>query len=213
MPGERRPFLTALVACLAGAGLVAYGSTRTWSLVVVERPGLTDLRTATTGAAAYPWLIGLALVALAGAGALPATRGVVRRGLGVLVASCGAASAAGAVVARAGMHAGAAGAGAVAWPVVCVAGGLLVAAGGLAAAWRGHRWPSMGSRYERRPAGRSAGRPSGRPAGRVAPGAGEAGGRGDAQAAGARVSRPSAGPVDTRAAWDALDRGDDPTDT
>lgn len=193
----RRAFGLAVVACLAGAGLVVYGSTRTWSLQVVERPGLSDLRTATTGAADAPWLIGLALVALAGAGALLATRGPVRRGLGVLLALIGAGTAVGAIAGRAGLDAGSAGAGATFWPVVCVAGAALIMAGGLAAARSGHRWPTMGARYERRPAASTEARPAAH--------------SGPSPAAGLSRAETSE-PVDNRAAWDALDRGDDPTD-
>jgi tryptophan-associated transmembrane protein len=51
----------------------------------------------------------------------------------------------------------------------------------LTAARQGHRWPRMSARYDRRPAP-----PPAAPAG---------------------VNKP----VDNRAAWDSLDRGDDPT--
>jgi uncharacterized membrane protein (TIGR02234 family) len=144
-----RRLAAAVLACLAGAGLVLYGATRTWSLVVIARPGLPELRTARNGTDELPLLGGLALVALAGAGALLATRGAARRVLGGLLALVGAALAAGAAVARAGLDPGRAGAGATVWPVACVLGGAMIVAGGVAAARHGHRWPGMGSRYER----------------------------------------------------------------
>ena len=179
--GDRRTYLAALLACLAGAGLTLYAVTRTWSLRVEHRAGLSDLRTEQTGADLHPWLTGLAVVALAGTGALLATRGVVRRGLGVLLTLAGAGIAVGALVGLAGLDAGQAG---PAWPPATALGGAIIALGGLAAARHGHRWPVMSARYERRPAPAS-----GTPA--------------------------SAGAVeevtDTKAAWDALDRGDDPT--
>ncbi len=86
------------------------------------------------------------------------------------------------MVARAGLDAGEAGAGAVFWPVACVLGGVAVAAGGFLAVRHGHLWSAMSSRYERTPAP-------------------------------AVVRRESSDlePADNRAAWDALDRGDDPT--
>ncbi|GGQ51602.1 hypothetical protein GCM10010166_20600 [Couchioplanes caeruleus subsp. azureus] len=188
MTGSGRRLGVTVLCCAAGAGLALYGITRTWAVEVTTRPGLSDLTTARTGADLAPWVVGLALAALAGAGALLATRGVARRGLGALLALAGAAVAAGAVLGRSGAEAGAAGAGATLGPVVCVLGGLLVVAGGWRALRHGHEWPSMGARYERRP-----------PA-PAAPPAGEAGRAGADR------------PVDTRAAWDALDRGDDPTE-
>ncbi|WP_244945180.1 Trp biosynthesis-associated membrane protein [Couchioplanes caeruleus] len=170
-----------VLCCAAGAGLALYGITRAWAVEVTTRPGLPDLTTARTGADLAPWVVGLALVALAGGGALLATRGTARRGLGALLALTGAAVVAGAVGGRTGADAGAAGAGGTLWPVVCVLGGLLVVAGGWRALRHGHEWPSMGARYERRPA---------------------------------TATPPPANEderVDTRTAWDALDRGDDPT--
>ena len=179
-PGRRLAYTVLL--CAGGAGLVLYGVTRTWSEIITVRPGLSSLRAVRTGADLAPWVIGLALVALAGAGALLATRGPVRRLLGGLLALTGLGIVAGAVAGRVGLVVGSAGAGATGWPVVCVLGGLLIVLGGLSAARSGHRWPAMGARYERR-------------------------GAAEASPAGAEVDQR----VDTRAAWDALDRGDDPT--
>ncbi|MEV0003880.1 Trp biosynthesis-associated membrane protein [Micromonospora sp. NPDC050980] len=68
------------------------------------------------------------------------------------------------------------------WPALVLVGGLALAAGGACAAWRGGGWPAMGARYDRRAAPASA-VDAGRPA----------------------VQR------GTRDAWDALDRGEDPT--
>ncbi|MEU4691257.1 Trp biosynthesis-associated membrane protein [Actinoplanes sp. NPDC023714] len=179
---SRRSQLVSILACLAGGGLTLYAVTRVWSVQVEIRPGLSDLRTEQTGAASQPWLIGLALVALAGTGALLATRGRVRRGLGVLLTLIGAAIVVGGVLARVTLDAGEAGASAYLWPVACVLGGAAVAAGGLLAARHGHRWSAMSARYERSTA--TPDRP---------------------------VARSAAGETDTRSLWDALDRGDDPT--
>ena len=172
---RHRPYLLTLLACLAGAGLAAYAATRTWSLRVTTRPGLSDLRTERTGADLEPWLIGLALVALAGTGALLATHGRVRRGLGVLLALTGTGVVVGAIAGRAGLDAGSA---SPVWPIACGLGGVIIIGGGLTAARLGHRWPGMSARYDRRPA---------------------------------PAPRPADAAVDNRAAWDALDRGDDPT--
>jgi uncharacterized membrane protein (TIGR02234 family) len=194
-PTGRRLLAYTVGCCLAGAGLALFALSRAWSVQVTARPGLPDLRTARTGGAELPWLPALALVALAGAGALLATRGAARRAVGVLLAVVGVAMAGGAVAGRADLDAGAAGAGATLWPGVCVLGAAAVTLGGWWTVRHGHRWPAMGARYER-PAARRATVP-GTPAG-----AGSAGP--------AAVDQPRA---DTRDAWDALDRGEDPTVT
>ena len=178
-PGRRLAY--SVLLCAAGAGLALYGVTRTWSEIVTARPGMSSLREVRTGADLAPWVIGLALVALAGAGALLATRGLARRLLGALLALVGLGVAAGVLAGRAGLTVGVAGAGAVLGPVAGVLGGLLILLGGVSAARSGHHWPAMGARYERRGA-----------------------------AAGDRDAGVDQR-VDTRAAWDALDRGDDPT--
>jgi uncharacterized membrane protein (TIGR02234 family) len=180
----RRTQLVSVLACLAGAGLTLYAVTRVWSVQVETRPGLSDLRTEQTGAESQPWLIGLALVALAGAGALLATRGTVRRGLGVLLTVIGAGIAVGGVMARLTVDAGDAGAAALLGPVASVLGGAVVAVGGVLAARHGHRWSAMSSRYERSTVPPATPQP---------------------------VARSVPDETDTRSLWDALDRGDDPT--
>ncbi|MEV6346733.1 Trp biosynthesis-associated membrane protein [Actinoplanes sp. NPDC051851] len=205
-PGARRAHATAVLGCLVGAGLAFYAVTRTWSLTVEHRTGLTDLDTPQTGADNQPWLVGIAVVALAGAGALLATQGLLRRVLGVLLTLAGAGIIAGAVLARVSLDAGSAGAGAYFWPFATVLGGAAVAAGGLLAARHGHLWSGMSSRYDRAPATPSSARPdvatpvpfdvsreSGHP--RETTG----------------VPPVNLRPPDNRSTWDALDRGDDPT--
>jgi uncharacterized membrane protein (TIGR02234 family) len=182
----------AVLLCVAGAAVALYGITRTWAVEVTVRPGLPELRSSRTGTDVAPWVIALALVALAGGGALLATRGLARRVLGGLLAVAGAGVAVGAILGRVGLDVGAAGAGGTLGPVACVAGGLLVLAGGWSALRHGHEWPGMGARYERRPQG-------------TPPAA-----AGDHQA-GTDDRAGTDQRVETRAAWDALDRGDDPT--
>ncbi|HEX8630885.1 MAG TPA: Trp biosynthesis-associated membrane protein [Catenuloplanes sp.] len=240
-----------MLLCLVGAGLTLIAVGRTWALEVTDRPGaLPDLRQARTGAAILAWLPPLAVVGLAGAGALLATRGLVRRLLGLLLLVSGAAVAAGAGFALVAVDRGAAGPAAVGWPLLCLAGGLLAGAGAALAAARGHTWPAMGARYERPTRGRDArgdggagdrggvdagagadgavagpggagAGPGGAGAGAVDAGAGAVGaGAGGRDRGGAGYERgretgrvDPAGPVDTREAWEALDRGEDPTDT
>jgi hypothetical protein len=114
------------------------------------------------------------VVGLAAAGAVLATRGTMRRAVGVLLLLTGAGLAAGGGQGLADSRF---------WPVLCLAGGLAVAvAGGLTVA-RGQTWPTMGARYER---GRD--RTGDRP-----------------------VPAAQHGSVGSTQAWDALDRGEDPT--
>jgi tryptophan-associated transmembrane protein len=211
---SRRSYALTLAACLVGSVLAAYAVTRTWSLQLTPRTGMSDLRTARTGTDAAPWVIGLALVALAGTGALLATRGVVRRVLGVLLTLAGLGVAAGAIVARAGVDPGAAGAGANVWPVVGVLGGLIIVAGGATTVRVGGGWPAMSARYDRKvaaPAPPQVRRSS--PGDDASSAGGASSGDGGSSAGGASSASgaPSLEPVDHRAAWDALDRGDDPT--
>jgi hypothetical protein len=95
-----------------------------------------------TGAALLPWLPALALVALAGAGAVLATRGLLRTAVGVLLLVCGLGLAVGALSQL--------GSGAAAgWVLAAALGGLAVAAAGVLTVARGRAWPGMAARYER----------------------------------------------------------------
>jgi hypothetical protein len=188
----RRPrdFAYAILLCLGGAGLALLAATRTWTVeVTVRLAPLPPLHTDRTGGALLPWLPPVALVGLAGAGALIATRGGVRRGLGVLLLVLGLGLAAGGVYGVAGDGVSAA---RVAWPVLCALGGLLLAAGGVSTLLRGHRWPGMSARYER-PVRAASGDQSG-----------------DRPTAGIPPKKAGGGSVTSTQAWDALDRGEDP---
>jgi hypothetical protein len=185
----RRRLTIAVLLCLVGAGVAVFATSRTWSVDVTPRPApLPSVRVARTGGDLLPWVPALALVGLAGAGAVLATRGLVRRLIGALLVFAGAGVAAGGVYGTAAVERGGAN---PAWPALCALGGLLAAVGGLYTTARGHRWPGMGARYER------------------------PGGRGTAArdttaepADGSRVEGRT-----TTAAWEALDRGEDPTIT
>lgn len=139
----RREFTLVVLGCLAGAGLALFAATRTWAVEVTPRPApLPPLRTAQTGANLMPWLPALAVVALAGAGALPATRRAARTAVGVLLLGAGLG-----IVTGGGL--GLAADVTAVWPGLCLAGGLAVTAAAAGAVVRGHRWPAMGTRYER----------------------------------------------------------------
>ena len=80
---RRRELVLAVVGCTAGAALALYAASRTWTVAVHPRPApLPPVRQTRTGADLAPWLPALALVGLAGAGALVATRGVARLAVG-----------------------------------------------------------------------------------------------------------------------------------
>jgi hypothetical protein len=179
----RRELTYAVLLCVAGAGLALWAATRTWSVELTARPApLPPLRAARTGAGLLPWLPALAVVGLAGGGAVLATRSTVRRLLGVLLLALGLAVAVGGGY---GLVAAFGGEVSRRWPALCLAGGLLAATGGALTALRGAGWPTMGARYERR-----------------------------ARAAVDAPAGVAAAPVTGRRAteaWDALDRGEDPT--
>lgn len=178
--GARRAMTYAVLLCLAGAGLALFATTRTWAVEVVTRPApLPAQREVYTGARLLPWLPALALVGLAGAGAVIATRGRLRRVLGGLVTLLGVLIAAGGGYGAAGPVTGEVHRG---WPLLCLLGGVLAVGGGAWTAMAGQTWPAMGARYERPTVA-----PSGPPP------------------AGTR-------PDGTRDVWDALDRGEDPTE-
>lgn len=160
--------------CAVGAGLALFAATRIWLVEVVSRPApLPVLRQTRTGGELLPWLPPLALVGLAGTGAVLATRGVTRRLVGLLLLLIGLALAAGGGYGTTLLD----GESHLLWPASCALGGLVAAGGGALTALGSRDWPSLGARYERR-------RP--RPV---------------------RDDR-----MEAAAVWDALDRGEDPTE-
>ena len=190
----RRQLRAAVLLCLVGAAVVLLATGRAWTQVEVPAGPLADARTvAVTGADLAPGVRALALVGLAGVVALLATRTTGRLVVGLLLTVAGAGVVAAVLAAdltagslrEAGVPGAAVPVGATAWPVLAALGGGLVAAGGLLAVLRGRSWPAMGARYEAPAA------PAPAPAAPV-----------------------QAAPVPPeRALWEALDRGEDPTDT
>lgn len=198
----RRQMALAIVGCALGAGLVLLAASRTWQVLLTDRPApLGPVRQPRTGASLVPWLPALGLAALAGAVALPATRGPGRLVVAAALALCGTGLVAGAV-------AGIAKGGPAGWPLLCGLGGLAVVAAGATAAVRGSTWPSMGARYERAPRGPV--RASAPPApGPVPPTPAPA-----PPAPGPVPPAPGPVPPAPRTdaqVWDAIDRGEDPT--
>jgi uncharacterized membrane protein (TIGR02234 family) len=205
MPSQRRSgrgLMLALVAGAAGAGVVLLAAQQRWARVSFAPPRPLPVSTVSvTGQDLVPAADALALAALACLVAILATRGLARRGAGVVLAILGAVAGIAAAASVRAQHVAAAAAGhsfglgsatgtaarialaAFPWWAVAAAGGAIIVAAGLATAWRGTRWPGMSGKYERAPAGGAMLPQDSGPA------------RADGQAA----------------AWEALDRGGDPT--
>jgi len=186
-----RAALTRTVAgCAIGSAVSIFAVTRTWAVQLQTRAApLGPAHLARPGTYFVPWVSALALVGLAGTGALLATRGRWRAVVGLVVLVAGLGVAAGGVyglVAIDGVR--------VIWPLLCAPAGLLLAAGGGVAVARGGGWPAMGARYERRPAQPALTQP-----GPTQP---------EERPAGVERSGPSPSEI---AMWDALDRGEDPS--
>jgi hypothetical protein len=140
--GRRGLTVTAL-ACAAGAAMVLLAATRSWQDVLTHQvsplPARTEHRSGTEIA---PWLPALGVVALAGAGALFATKGATRLVVGALLALSGAGIAAAALMTLDdGVKVG--------WPVLCALGGLVVLVAGVTTIRAGRSWPAMGAKYDR----------------------------------------------------------------
>lgn len=199
---ERGEYGLALLILLIGAAGALLISTRTWQTVTTARPrpfrdDVLHLNGRTVDAAPTA----VALVALAGVIAVIATRGLMRRVIGAVIALAGVLliwrslaglSAVGAARARSlvedrhpGVEVGSVvphvSAGS-AWAVVSAVCGALVIVAGLLVALRGHRWGAMSAKYEP-PAARE---------------------MTDEDAARDRARADAS-------LWTALDRGDDPT--
>ena len=213
----RGQLVLAVVATTAGAVLLLWAVTRQWVVEVASRPApLHPLRTVHTGADLVPWVPALALIALAGAGALVATRAAGRVMVSALLVVVGAGSALGSgygLLAARRLTASAT----VAWPLAGAVGGVVVAGAGWYALRRCRSWPTMGSRYEvpttRHPGAGPAGtEPDATETG--AGGSGTGGGRLERPEAPQRLTGRRRGTVedDPATMWDALDEGHDPTD-
>jgi LPXTG-motif cell wall-anchored protein len=145
MSGSRRALTRAVLGCAVGAALALLAASRTWTVEITRRSApAAVLRTPRTGSSLEPWLTALALVALAGAGALLATRGRSRSLVGVLLLLAGLG-----VLAGGGYGLATVAHVTVVWPVLTMVSAVLIGYGGFEAALRSRSWPAMGGRYER----------------------------------------------------------------
>jgi uncharacterized membrane protein (TIGR02234 family) len=195
-----REYGAALAAGALGAGIALLAAREPWAHArfPADNP-LPGSTVALTGQDLSATVSALAIAGLACLAAVIATRRVLRRITGIVLAVFGAGTAVAAATSTGAAHVAAVAAGhspvpygsgvsahpagprpeitmvAFPWWAVALTGGVLLVAAGLLTMWRGSRWPGMSSRYER---------PGGAPA------------------------------VDSRdpaTVWEALDRGTDPT--
>ena len=193
----RRELTSAVLASAAAGGLALFAAGQTWvTFSVLRQAPLPPVGGSLPGSSYAPVVPAAALVLLAAAVALLAVRGTGRTAVGALVTVGGAVLAwTGARAVSGGLEETAtavpsAGQASVieisfAWPLATVATGVVGALAGVLVVVRGRGWPAMGSRYER---------------GTTAGGTGPAPAR-------ARTDEDRA-----QLAWNALDRGEDPTD-
>ena len=201
---DRRSLALTLLFAVAGASVALLAAGRTWSRGEVHFQQAV-LHVSATGSQTTGVPSALALVGLASAVAVFAVRGFGRRLLGALLALAGAgvvgvcltaATGSAALNRRASAAVGLSSATAshvahTAWPWAGAVGGVLLVLAGVLVITRGRDWPGMSSRYEA-PARRRV----------VGPGA----------AATAGPARKRSGREQTPAdVWQALDRGEDPT--
>lgn len=179
-------YALALLALVAGGGIMLIALSKPWVTGRSGGSGVPTIAVSVTGGSAVPLALGAAVLILAGAAGVPATRGRGRVIVGaVLVVAALAAVVAtlrfglagsAATEALSGAGVDAAGATVSPWWVLCAAGGVLGLLGGVATIARGRNWPVLAGRYER---------------------------------AGAAAEGPKA--LSAAGIWDALDRGEDPT--
>lgn len=185
----RGEHLTTLVMLAVGGALGLLAAGREWGSATTSST-LSETTITVSGRDLVPLAPAVSLIALAAVLAVPATRRLGRRIVGLVLAVLGAGAAAVSVLAaidldgevREWIGSSADTSGSIdqvttsaGWAWVQVLGAALVLIAGLMVAVRGPRWPGMGAKYERPAPGRS-------------------------------------GPAGTsKEAWDALDRGDDPT--
>jgi uncharacterized membrane protein (TIGR02234 family) len=190
---SRAGYGVTVVVGLAASGLCAVSVARPWARATASVPGLPPVEAAVDGADVAPVAAALAVVCLAGFGAVLATRGWTRRAVGVVIVVCAAVVVVVAVMPGSatglledalsakgwtGGHYDRSGAG---WRIAAAAAGVVaVAAGAVVARFAGD-WATMGTRY-------------------------------DSPAEAQRSEHePADGPLSDAAMWRALDDGGDPT--
>ncbi len=171
---DRRALVIAIVGGLAAGGLALLGVSLTWARVEIAVQGVPSSTIEVSGSDAVPWVAALTLVILAGALAIVPTGGWLRRAVGVIVALAALGAAIGTLTAGSAIDdalseqlaespasggvddaAIVAAADHPAWRWLTLGGSVAGLAGGVYVTARGHRWATMGSRYDAPAARRS----------------------------------------------------------
>ncbi len=221
-----------LLVCAAGGGAALLAAGRVWLRLAAPRTApLPPLSVVLTGRDVEPLVPALGVVGLAGLVALLATRGWGRLVVGVLLAAAGLA-----LVLRSLPHLAAPAAGPArtllldqgrvtgqpagatvtasaspVWPLVAAVGGAALLAGGLGTVLRSRRWPGMSTRYDARPPASAPAATVPRPRGAEARGVEARSAEARRAEAGAPPGEPGEPGAGSGEAWEALDRGEDPT--
>jgi uncharacterized membrane protein (TIGR02234 family) len=164
---DRRGLVIAIVGGLAAGGLALLGASRPWARVEIAVPGVPSSTIQVSGSSAVPWVGALTLVILAGALAIVPTGGWLRRVVGVVVSLAALGAAIGTLTAGPAVDdalseqlaespasggvddaAIVAAADHPAWRWLTLGSSVAGIAVGLHVAGRGHRWATMGSRYD-----------------------------------------------------------------
>jgi uncharacterized membrane protein (TIGR02234 family) len=158
--GGRQLYARTLLLGLVSAGAVSVGVSEPWVTATATVTGLPVISASVDGADVDPLAGALGFVLLAGLGAVVATRGRVRRGLGVLIVVAAAIVLAAAVhpgdtqrgieqaLAAKGWSGGPYRTGVGWWRVLAAVGGCGCLLSGALVARFGARWASMGARYD-----------------------------------------------------------------
>lgn len=190
-----RQYAVALIALAAAGAAMLAGLAQVWVRAVAGGGGVPTVTTDLTGRDLVPAAAGAAILILAGVAGVVATSRTARAVVAAVVAVVAVGGAI--AVVRFAASAREIGQARVAtdlpgvdvavttsgWWLITAAGAAIAAIAALVTVARGHRWPSLGGRYQRDPGG-SAPRPG-------------------------SSARPDS--LTAAAAWDALDRGEDPT--
>ena len=191
--GSRGGYAVTILVGLAASGLSALAVARPWARATTSVRGLPPIEASVDGADVAPVAAALAVVCLAGFGAVIATRGWARRAIGVVIVACAVVVVAVAVVPESttglledalsarGWTGGGYEQSVTAWRIAAAASGVVVIAAGAIVTRFAGDWATMGTRY-------------------------------DSPAEGRRASQQTTDePMSDAAIWRALDDGGDPT--
>jgi uncharacterized membrane protein (TIGR02234 family) len=159
---SRTGYALTVVIGLAASGLSAVAVARPWAKATATATvsGLPPIEASVDGGDVAPVAAALAVVCLAGFGAVIATRGWVRRGIGIVIVGCAAVVVVGAVapgsttsllehaLSARGWTGGGYDRGVTAWRLVAGLSAAVAMAGGVVVAWLGAEWATMATRYD-----------------------------------------------------------------